>query len=363
MRIKGSIILATLIAIAAVGWIASGQTDEARQAPPPLATAAAPKAPAPTRVRVADLTASDHVARIVSSGHTEAVRIVTLRAETQGRVVSTPTPKGATVAEGAVIVELDRADRPARLEEAKARILQREMEFNAASKLAAKGFQSETTRATAKADLEAAKAERRSIEVDLARTRITAPVDGVVDGRAVEIGDYVKEGDEVATVVELDPLLVTAQVSERQAPQIEVGMPARARLSNGGEIFGVVRYVSAVADAATRTFRVEIEVDNPKHRLGQGLTAEIEVDLPAVRAHLVTPSIFRLDAYGRIGVMTVDGDNRARFTSVEVIGVGDKGTWVVGLPESVRVITVGQDLVEDGEIVEPVVAKAGAATS
>lgn len=357
MRIKGSIVLAGILAVAAVAWIASGQMGEK----PATASQDAPKITAPpedalTRVRVRALTAAPFVASVVTSGHTEAVRIVTLKAETAGRVVATPTAKGAVVAAGTQIVRLDEADRAARLEEAKARIAQRQMEHNAASKLAAKGFQAETTLAGAKAELEAAKSERRTIEVDLERTNIQAPVRGILDDRMVEVGDYVAVGDEVATVVELDPLLITAQIAERQAPLIQVGMPAHARLSTGDDLIGVVSYVSAVADDATRTFRLEIEVDNPANRFGQGLSSEIRIDLPSTNAHRVTPSIFRLDELGRVGVMTVDDEDRARFAPVTIIGIDDNGTWIGGLPESVRVIVVGQDLVEDGDVVEPVPA-------
>ncbi|SDF06357.1 efflux RND transporter periplasmic adaptor subunit [Thalassobaculum litoreum] len=364
MRIKGSIVLAGILAVGAVAWIVSGQMGDNK---PATASQEAPKITAPpadavTRVRVRDIAASPFVASVVTSGHTEAVRIVTLKAETAGRVIATPTPKGATVDAGAEIVRIDEADRPARLEEAKARIAQRQMEHNAASKLAAKGFQAETTLAGAKAELEAAKSERRTIEVDLERTRIQAPVDGILDDRMVEVGDYVAIGDEVATVVELDPLLITAQIAERQAPQIEVGMPAHARLSTGDERIGVVSYVSAVADESTRTFRLEIEVDNEANQFGQGLSAEIQIDLPATNGHRVTPSIFRLDELGRVGVMTVDSENRARFTPVTIIGIDDQGTWVSGLPETVRVIVVGQDLVEDGEVIEPVTAGDGASS-
>lgn len=361
MRIKGSIVLAGLLAIAAVAWIGSGQMGEKpATASQDAQKITAPPADALTRVRVKEIAAAPFVASVVTSGHTEAVRIITLKAETAGRVIATPTPKGAAVDEGVEIVRLDPADRAARLEEAKARIAQRQMEHNAASKLAAKGFQAETTLAGAKAELEAAKSERRTIEVDLERTRIQAPVHGILDDRMVEVGDYVAVGDEVATVVELDPLLITAQVAERQAPLIEVGMPAHARLSTGTELIGVVSYISTVADEATRTFRIEIEIDNAKNRFGQGLTTEIQIDLPSKNGHRVTPSIFRLDALGRVGVMIVDAENRARFTPVTIIGIDDEGTWVSGLPETSRVIVVGQDLVEDGEEVEPAPAGGGA---
>lgn len=364
MRIKGSLVLAGVLAIAAVAWIASGQLGDR----PATASQETPRAETPepspiTRVRVRDIQASPFVASVVTSGQTEAARIVTLRAETAGRILETPAIKGTVVEPGDVIVRIDQADRAARLEEARARIAQRQIEYDAARQLAAKGFQAETTRAGARAELEAARAERRTIEVDLERTRLAAPVAGVLEERTVEVGDYVGIGDPVATVVELNPLLITAQVAERQAPLLEVGMPAEARLSTGDELIGVLSYVASVADGETRTFRIEIEFDNGDYRFGQGLTAGIEIDLPSVHAHPVSPSIFRLDADGRIGVMIVDAENRARFRPISIVGVDSQGTWVRGLSDNVRIITVGQQLVEDGETVEPVLAQPEGATS
>lgn len=364
MRIKGSIVLAGILAIAAVTWIVSGQVGDR----PATASDEAPRAETPqpspiTRVRVRDVQASPFVASVVTSGQTEAARIVNIRAETAGRIMETPAIKGTVVQPGDMIVRIDQADRAARLEEAKARIAQRQLEFDAAHKLAAKGFQAETTRAGAKAELEAARAERRTIQVDLERTRLAAPVAGILEDRTVEVGDYVGVGDHVATVVELSPLLITAQVAERQAPLIEVGMPAEARLSTGDEVIGVVSYVASVADDDTRTFRIEIEFANEDYRFGQGLTAGIEIDLPSVHAHPVSPSIFRLDEDGRIGVMIVDAENRARFRPISIVGVDGQGTWVRGLSDTARIITVGQQLVEDGETVEPVLADTEGATS
>lgn len=357
MRIKGSIVAAIVIAVAATGWIASGFLDErpaTANDSPPVVT----KELGPVRVRVQDSEARDYAGRIRISGQTEAARKVEIRAEIDARVVAVDHEKGDTIDIGARIVTLDAAERPAQLARAKARIAQREIEYDAASKLAKKGFQAETTKARAFADLEDARAYRREIEVNLARTRIDAPFAGVLDRRPVEIGDYVRKGDHIATLVELDPLLVTAQLPERQAPVLEPGMTGSARFSNGVEMIGIVRYVAAVADPETRTFRIEMEIANPGNRLGEGLTTELDVPLPGIRAHRVSSSIFRLDAAGRIGVMVVDRDNMARFVTVTVIGTDKYGAWVGGLPDTVRLITVGQELVEDGEKVEPIPADA-----
>lgn len=360
MRINTSVVLAVLIAVGAAAWVLSGQLDErpataAVEAP----TGEAAPPPAPARVRVVTSQAESYVAEVRASGHTEAMRTVEIRAETEGRVAAVGKPKGSLVEAGETILQLDRADREAQLERAKARVEQRRLEYDAARQLAAKGYQAETKRAQALADLQEARAEQARIQVDLERTRVVAPFRAVLDRRPMEIGDYLKVGDTVATLVELDPMRAVVNVPEHEAPALSEGMGATVRLSTGAEIPAAVSYTSAVADSATRTFRIEAEFANPQGRIGEGMTAELLIPLPPLRAHHVSPAAFLLDDQGKVGMMIVDGEDTARFRRVAILGSDATGAWVAGLPETVRIITVGQRLVGGGDRVEPVEMSAG----
>ena len=358
-----STLIAVLIAVAAVAWVGSGyfgglwNLSGSPESLDVVSVRAAPKKAEPTRVRVKTLDARPFIEEIQASGQTEAARTVEIRAETDGRVVELPVAEGRAVAEGDLLVRLDRAERDAQLAQVKARAQQRSIEFEAARTLASSGFQSQTRRAEALADLETAKADLAILEVDVARTEITAPLDGILDRRPAEIGSFVQRGDHVATIVDVNPILVVAQVSEKDVTKLQVGMPAQTRLTTGPNHIGVVSYIATVADSQTRTFRVEVEIENRERRIGEGMSAEIKVKLPPVQAHLVSPSIFRLDAEGRIGVILVQDDNVARFLRVAIIGSGEDGAYVTGLPDRAQVVTVGQELVEDGEVVTPVSAR------
>lgn len=355
MRIKGSMILAVIIAGAAGGWIYSGQVqDNPASASDKDAPIEIALEQGPVKVRVMDSEAQAYTSSIVASGQTQAFRSVSVRAETEGRIIKLAREKGELVKANMALAWIDKAARPARLERAKARVVQREIEYRAAATLTSRGYQAETKRAEAEANLIDAQSTVREIEVDLARTTISAPFSGVMSNRPVEIGDYLKVGDKIAEIVQLNPLLLTAFVTEREAPALEVGMPAEVRLATGQVLTGLVHYVSALANEATRTFMVEVEIDNPKNRIGQGVTGAISIPLPSVTAHLTSPSIFRLDAEGKIGLMIVDDQDKARFLPVQIIGTSDKGTWITGLPDKVRIISVGQELVEDGDTVIPV---------
>lgn len=356
MRVNTSILLATVIALGAAGWIISGQFADrpATAASAEPATAGPSATPQAPRVRVIESVARGYVAVARASGQTEARRMVEIRAETAGRVASVGAPKGTLMNADDLIVQLDEADRRAQLARATAAVEFRQIEHSAARQLAAKGYQAETKRAEALAELEEARAERARIQVDLDRTRIVAPFKAVLDRRPMEIGDYLKEGDTVATLIELDPMRAVANVPESEAPALVEGMQATVRLSSGAEVPAIVTYTAAAADSATRTFRIEAEFANPEGRIGQGMTAELQIPLPAQHAHHVSPAVFLLDGQGKIGVMIVDDGAVARFRRIAVLGSDSDGAWVAGLPDRTRIINVGQLLVSDGQAVTPI---------
>src|SRR3546814_150601 len=125
-------------------------------------------------------------------------------------------------------------------------------------------------------------------------TIIRAPVDCIVELRLVELGDFVDRGDTIARLVDLDPMLIVTQVNERDVRRLAVGAPGEARLMGGEPVSGRIRHISAVADEATRTFRVELEVANADSRIADGMTSEIALPLSATLAHRVSPAVLTL---------------------------------------------------------------------
>ena len=252
------------------------------------------------------------------------------------------------------MLRLDPRDLEARGREARAAIRQREMEFDAARKLSARNFQTETALAAAEASLEAARATLARVEVDLANTRLLAPFDGRLDQRMVEIGDYVSDGTAIGRILQEDPVLVAGYVTQQQRHRVGVGVAGEARLITGQTVPGRVRYVATESDATTRTFRLELEVPNPDGVLLSGVSAEIRIPLATTHAHRVSPALLALDDYGRLGIKSVGDAGAVEFHPVEIVRTDGDGIWVSGLPDPVRVITVGQGFVHPGQHVEAV---------
>jgi multidrug efflux system membrane fusion protein len=352
---KQSYLIAGILALVAAGWVASGQvgqTDGPKAARKPPADLTATQI-VPT-VRVRTLIAQPRQAEVILRGRTEATRKVDIKAETYGRIIELKAKKGDTVEKGAIIARLSPEERPARLAEAKALREQRKIEYEASLRLSKKGYRAETHLAAAKAALEAAEAAVARAQVALRNTTIRAPFDGLMVAREAEIGDFIDKGDPVARIIDLDPVLAVAQISERDRGRIAVGAPARVTLIGGREVSGEVRFVTAEAEPTTRTFRVEIELPNPGAEIPDGITAEIRLPLGTVAAHRVSPAILTLTGDGRIGVKTLGPDNRVRFRPIQIIGDSTDGVWLSGLPERVTLITVGQEFVAEGQIVRPI---------
>ncbi len=345
--------LAFLVLLGVVAWFASGLT--ARRAAGPEATADSAGVAAPlTRVQVRAQTGTP-VARIVSVyGRTKPARTVQLKAETDGRVETIGLPRGAPARRGELLLKLDLRDRQARLEQARASVNEHQTAYAGQLELKAESYVSETQIAETLAKLEAARTELKRAELDLEHMSIRAPFDGIILDRVVEAGDYVKSGDAVATFVDNTSVIVTGSVAEQDVARVTVGKIATARLATGQEARGRVRYVSPVADEATRTFTVELELPNPDGQLPAGVTAEMRIQTGEVLAHRVSPSLLTLATDGRLGVQTVDADGEVEFHAVEIARSEPNGVWVTGLPETANVIIVGQGYVSAGQRVAPV---------
>ncbi|MEL7106217.1 MAG: efflux RND transporter periplasmic adaptor subunit [Pseudomonadota bacterium] len=330
---------------------------------------------------------------VVVRGQTEAARQVEVRAETTGKVISEPLRKGAFIDEGALMCRIEPGTRGVALEEARARLLEaeaglptaearvleaqaylNEAEINdrAASELSADGFASETrvaqtraqveaTRAgvqsaqsglqSAKAAIQAAQAAVASAEKELERLDIHAPFAGLLETDTAELGALLQPGGLCGTIIQLDPIKLVGFVPETEVDRIVVGAQAGARLASGREILGDVSFLSRSADPETRTFRVEIEVDNSDLSIRDGQTAEILIGGGGAVAHFIPQSALTLNNEGRLGVRIVQ-DGSALFAPVSVLRDTPTGNWVNGLSGQVDVIVVGQEFVDDGVAVD-----------
>ena len=290
---------------------------------------------------------------LVLSGRTEANRFVEIRSQASGVVISETLEKGSFVERNQLLCRLDPGAKQSSLIEAEARLAEAELNHRAAERLAEGGFGSENRAVATSAALKSAQAAVQRNRIELERTEILAPFDGLLESNAAEFGSLLQPGSLCARVIQLDPIKVVGHVTETQVSQVQLDTAARVRLVTGETVSGRVSFVSRSADESTRTFRLEVKVPNADRSIRDGLTAEIELATRLEMAHLLPQSALTLNDSGVLGVRTTD-DGLASFMPVTVLRDSSEGVWVAGLPHRADIIVVGQEFVADGGPVIPV---------
>lgn len=304
-----------------------------------------------TSVRAKIVTASMQTPAVSIRGRTEFNFRVDVRTETQGKVVERFVARGAQVKTDDLLCRIATSDRKVKLQQAQAALSQAQLEYNGAIKLDKSGLQSNTGMAAAKTRLATMQAQLKRRQLDLAHTLLHAPFDGIIERLPAPIGTYLNVGGICASIVDLDPILMVGRVSERDIEHIRLGNAATGILLNGKTIEGVVTFISKDASVQTRTYEIEIEAPNPGNAVASGLTLSISIPTKSYQAHHISPALLTLDDAGNIGVRIVDESNRVRFQPVDIIKDTSSGVWVRGLPLVIKLITVGQELVVEGDLV------------
>ena len=291
MKIKQTYKTAAILASFLVIWMVSGSMIEEESFEKNSSTL-----DTLSSVTIVNSKATNKSKILKSSGFTEADKFVQVRAEVSGRLIARPAQQGDYIEEGDLICQLYIAGREA-------------------------------------------------------YPKIVAPFSGYLETLRVEEGDFLNTGSVCAALIDPDPMLVVADIAEKDIAQVQLGSKASAKLISGRYISGDVTFIASSADKNTRTFRVEISVDNKDRTIRDGVSAEIYIKGKEEPAHKISPAILSLNDQGKLGVRTVTSDNRVEFKEINILEDTNSGMWVSGLGEDARIITLGQEYVFQGQTV------------
>ncbi|WP_148253096.1 efflux RND transporter periplasmic adaptor subunit [Aidingimonas lacisalsi] len=345
------VLLALVLALLLALWLAFGDLQRFRSEAPDATRAPSDSL---TRVEVVTSQADAYAPRLVTQGQLVASREVELRAREAGTVESLSVAEGDVVEAGSELLRLDQEDLPAQLERAQAELESAQAELDGAERLRERELISRNEQLNLAAALAQAVAEVASLEQALSHTRPKAPFAGTVDRLDVEVGDLLQVGETYALMIDNRQLEAQAHVAQRDVLSLEPGLPVTVTLLNGNRLEGELSHVSSRADESTRSFAIEARLDNPDDLRIAGASATLSIALPERQAHAISPALLALNDEGRLGVKAVDDDDRVVFQPVTRLATNSDRAWVTGLPEQVRLITLGGGLVDPGERVDAV---------
>lgn len=291
----------------------------------------------------------------VFSGQIDAERSVMLRPEINGVIESIEFEQGQDVKEGDLLFRLRSGEEEARLREARAnRDLARQRRDRAAQ-LVTRDATSLAARDAAQAEFEAAAARVQLAEVELERTRIRAPFDGVVGMRLVDVGARVEEESQLVQIDAIDRVQATFAISDEGLPFARPGLKVQVwvRPYPGEKFPGEVYFVSPTLDPRNRRILARAWIDNADHRLRPGLFANVDLEIRRVENAVVVPeSAIAIDRKGP-HVWKIDESNRAVRLPVE-IGLRERGVVEVtqGLQPGTQIVSAGTHKVSEGKEVQ-----------
>ncbi|HEY4239576.1 MAG TPA: efflux RND transporter periplasmic adaptor subunit [Kofleriaceae bacterium] len=210
--------------------------------------------------------------------------------------------------------------------------------------------QKQTAVDTAKADVSAAQQDLRVAELNLRDSVVKASVDGTVQTRTVQQGQYLQPGAVLGTIIQAEPLLLRFSVTEQDAPRLHPGMTANLLLKESPREFTAkITLVAGAADPATRTVPVTAQIDTSsghKYWLRPGAFCTVTVPIGDAREGIVVPSLAVQPTEKGNVVYVIDSGNIAHEALVQLgMHTADGGV------ELTRGVSVGQVIAVRG--IEP----------
>jgi len=343
--------LSFLVAVSLVVWMATGEVRVTSTEAP---EASAPEKQSLTRVEVTPVSARLYQPALKLQGQLEPWQSVQVSARVAGTVRQLNVQLGQQVKAGTVLATLSMDGRGRVVERWRASIRKLEADLAAARQLRASQLAAETEILRLQSDLAAARAELAAAELAVEHLKPEAPFDAIVNRRDVDEGSLVQVGSPLFELVQIDRLKATGQIPQQSADRVQPGQVVDIQLLDGSRLAGVVSFVASAASPDTRSFAVEVVVENPERKRAAGGSSSLSIRLPEQEAIFLSPAYLGLDDDGRPGVKYVDEDDRVVFATVRLLSVSTEGAWVSGLPGDIRLITRGGGFVSEGEQVRPV---------
>ncbi|WDM84983.1 efflux RND transporter periplasmic adaptor subunit [Ehrlichia sp. JZT12] len=301
-------------------------------------------------VQVIESNAQEKMVYLSLMGEIEAFRSVNIIPEVSGKVLDVLVKDGDYIKGGDTLVKVEKYEKVEQLNQAKALLKQRELEYKASQSLNEHGYRSEINDTFSFTALEAARADVKRAQISLDSTEIKAPFSGFVDKINVQVGELIlsNSGLPVAQIVDFDKIRIITYVPEKYLNRIKLGNICKILITKDHEIDVPIVFVSKIINRNTRTYRLEMLLNNNDLKiLTQGAMYSVKVPIGKYSSHKVSSSVLDLRDNGDLGIKIIV-DNKVKFVPVEIVDYEDNGNvWIINAPDTIKLITLGHEYVED----------------
>jgi HlyD family secretion protein len=311
----------------------------------------------PIPVEAARVRRDTLVVSVAAAAEAAASRQTRLLSQVEGRVMRVRVRENASVAGGQVLVEIDTTEYALTAARARAQVDKAAAAFRELT-LFDDQIENPEIRAgragvaRAKSGLEDAEIALREAELRLSRTQIRMPFPGRIASLRVVESQTVRVGDEILTVVDLDPVKVEVQVLEGEVGLLAEGRRARVTFAAfpGEEFLGRVQTINPLVERQTRTARVTVAIPNPDGRILPGMYARVALEARKFPDRILVPRSAVLERDRRTMLFVFQGEGNVGLAKWRYVTIGmanDSVVEVVSNPDT-EMVEPGEWVLTDG---------------
>jgi membrane fusion protein (multidrug efflux system) len=295
--------------------------------------------------------------RFEAIGTIEAIDAITVVAEIDAAVISIPFTEGSAVAKGELLAQLDDSQLAAEVARAGALLAQNRSSYERVKQVVEQKAAAPQDLDDAAAALKVAEANLDLARARFAKTRIIAPFDGIVGTRKISKGAFLRAGQAVTELANIDAIRVLFSAPERFLPLMKVGASVRVSTSAYGDfsMVGQILAIEPILDSQTRSARVVARVSNKGRKFRPGMSANVSAVL-SQRDNAITIPAEAVFASGSESLVFVV--NRDSTVARKALTLGTRMADVVevlsGLDPDATVVRAGHQKLFEGAKVLPI---------
>lgn len=311
----------------------------------------------PTPVEIASVVSQTVVDKFEAIGTIKATESITVVSEIEGAVIALPFGEGGEVKLGELIAQLDDTQLSAEVARSKALLAQSQSTYERIESIVSQGAGAPQDLDDAAAALKVAEANLALAEARFAKSRIVAPFDGIIGARRVSVGAFLRVGQEITDLANIDAIRVNFSTPERFLSKLSLGAQVNVSTTAypGFEVTGKIIVIEPILDSATRSARIVARVANPGRKFRPGMSADVSAVLNKRPNAITIPNESVFASGNESFVYLVNADSTV---SRVALTLGTRTTDMVevveGLEAGMNVVRAGHQKLYDGARIMPI---------
>ena len=281
---------------------------------------------------------------------------VLMRSEIDGVIEKIDFEEGDEITKGKRLVDISTKEHRLKLKIAITDSNLADINIKRDEKLAAQNLIPNAQLDQTKTRAESASLNKELAEISLNKSLISSPLKGTIKTRHIKVGEFVRKGDKLVEILDIDKIIVKVNIPEQEILSIQVGQNVEVALyiMEKKTFLGRVKNIGLEADSSNRTFPVEISVDNKERQLRAGMLARATFTKSVDQDQIVIPRHTVLERdQGRVVYVFEDGKAFRRDITIGLSQL-DHVQVVQGLNKGELIVVEGHTKLTDGEEVNVV---------